>query len=64
LEAGAKIRTISERCKDFGRKNFIPTLFSNFSPFSFFISNLFLTFALDNASRVATLAHQPAFSKT
>ena len=31
--------------KYFGRKNAIPTLFSNFSPFSFFISNLFITFA-------------------
>ena len=31
--------------KYFGRKIVIPTLFSNFSPFSFFISNLFLTFA-------------------
>jgi len=29
-------------------KIFIPTLFSNFSPFSFFISILFITFA--NAS--------------
>ena len=45
----------------FGRKIVIPTLFSNFSPFSFFISHLFSTFADDNASRVATLAHQPAF---
>ncbi len=39
---------IQQLAKDFGRKIVIPTFFSNFSPFSFFISNLFLTFA--NAS--------------
>ena len=41
----AKIGFIYYISKYFGRKNAIPTLFSNFSPFSFFISNLFLTFA-------------------
>ena len=41
----AKIGFIYYISKYFGRKNAIPTLFSNFSPFSFFISNLFITFA-------------------
>jgi hypothetical protein len=44
------------------KKSLFSTFFSNFLPFSFFISNLFLTFANDIASRVATLAHQPAYS--
>ena len=56
----AKIQIRKQSSKYFGRKIFIPTLFSNFSPFSFFNSNLILTFANDIASRVATLAHQPA----
>ena len=41
----AKIQIRKQSTKYFGRKIVIPTLFSNFSPFSFFNSNLFLTFA-------------------